>query len=128
MPVIVLLLIAGFGIAWLVWDRSNELFCIDIASGSASLVRGQIPEGFMSHVRDVVRSPPVASGRIRGVKSEGGVRLKASGLNDGQLQRIRNAHRLSPHSSYRSGESPVNERNFWRALNLAWLFRILFRR
>lgn len=126
MHIVVVLVLAV--IVWVVWSNNNEVFRIDVVNGDAWVARGSVPDGFLHTVSRVVQEPRVAQGSIRGIKAEDGVRLDATGLTEGQLQRLRNTHRLSPQAGFRSGENPVNERNFWRAMDVARLLRVFFRR
>ena len=101
MPLIILLLLA-FAIAWVVWDRSNTLFELNVEDGRVQVLSGQPHIRFLQVVQEVVGTPPIAAGYIRAVKTSDGVSLKAKGLNDGQLQRLRNTLRLMPQAKLRS--------------------------
>lgn len=125
---ILVLVLLGFGLVYAAWTWNNTLFVIQVSGGRVDVTRGQPPVRFVQTVREVVAFPPVDRATIKGVKTEGGVSIRTSGLDEGRTQRLRNAMRLSPQSQLRSGESPVNERNFWRALGLAWLIRMFFDR
>ncbi len=114
-------------VAYLVWDRSNRLFQIEVTDGHVEVASGQVSPRFVQAVREVVAFPPVARATIRGVKAADGASLRCSGLDDGRIQRLRNVYRLIPQSAFRSGEAPINERNFWKLFNLVWLIN-LFRR
>lgn len=127
MPLVVLVLVLAI-VAWLWWDWSNTLFVLKVSNGRLEVARGTPPGDFVRAARDIVRRPVVSHGTIKGVKAEHGVSIRARGLDEGQVQRLRNTLRLSPQSQLRSGQSPVNERNFWRAIGLAWLLELIFRR
>jgi hypothetical protein len=123
MPVIVIIAIIGL-IVWLSWSRSNELFYVSIREGWVYLDRGNAPEGYLRHIRDVAQSPWVTSGHVRGIKGEHGVEIQTGGLSEGQCQRLRNAHNLTSQAGFRAGENPVNKDNFWRAWNIARILRL----
>ena len=125
---VVVLLLVAFAVTWFVWDRSNTVFVVVVRDGRPSVTQGAPPAAFLHTLREIVASAGIRSCRVKGVKAEGGVSLRASGLDEGQLQRLRNTIRLSPQGHLRAGPSPVNERNFWRALGLAWLLERLFGR
>jgi len=114
-------------IAYVIWDRGNQLFTIEVVDGNVEVTSGQPPVRFVQTVREVIRFPKVSRASIKGVKASDGVSLRCTGLEEGQIQRLRNVYRMLPQSAFRSGEAPVNERNFWKLFNLVWLIN-LFRR
>ena len=115
------------GIAWVFWDKSNEMFLIRVVNGGAWVARGDVSGDFLHHVERVAKNPFVRNGTVRGVKKETGVVIQANGFTEGQAQRIRNAYNLSPQARFRSKANPVNEKNFWRTWNVAHLLRVLMR-
>jgi len=123
-----LLLVAVIGIAVYYWaSRASELFCLSVRNGRVLVVRGRIPGGLLSDIRDVVSKPVVAHATIRAVKQEHGARLAVSGLDEGREQRLRNIFRLYPISNLRA--APLIEKpTLGQVLGIAWLAWLLDRR
>ena len=126
MPILVVAIIIAV-VVYFAWDRSNVLFRIDVVDGDVRITSGHPPIRFVQTLREVVRSSQTKTATIRGHKAADGATLRCSGLDEGQVQRLRNVYRMLPQSAFRSGEAPVNERNFWKLFNLVWLIN-LFRR
>jgi hypothetical protein len=123
-----LLLIGLIAFALYTWlSRSSELFCLSVRGGRVLLVRGRIPGGLLSDVRDVVAKPAVARATIRAVKQEHGARLAMSGIDEGRQQRLRNIFRLYPISNLRAAP-PITKPTMGQVLGIAWLAWILDRR
>ena len=123
-----LLLVAVIVVAVAYWaSRSSELFCVSVRDGRVLVVRGRIPGGLLSDIRDVVAKPVVARATIRGVKQEHGARLAMSGLDEGREQRLRNIFRLYPISNLRAAPL-VAKPTFGQVLGIAWLAWFLDRR
>lgn len=123
-----LLLVAVIGIAVYYWaSRASELFCLSVRNGRVLVVRGRIPGGLLSDIRDVVSKPVVAHATIRAMKQEHGARLAVSGLDEGREQRLRNIFRLYPISNLRA--APLIEKpTLGQVLGIAWLAWLLDRR
>jgi hypothetical protein len=123
-----LLLVGVIAFALYTWlSRSSELFCLSVRNGRVLLVRGRIPGGLLSDVRDVVAKPSVARATIRAVKQEHGARLAMSGIDEGRQQRLRNIFRLYPISNLRAAP-PIAKPTWGQVLGIAWLAWILDRR
>lgn len=85
-----LVLIAAL-IAYIWTSRARELFCLSVRDGQVLVVRGRIPGGLLSDIRDVISKPTVARATIRATKHEHGARLSVSGgIDEGRAQRLRN--------------------------------------
>jgi hypothetical protein len=123
-----LLLIGVIGLAVFYWvSRGSELFCLSVRNGRVLVVRGRIPGGLISDIRDVVTKPVVKSATIRAVKHEHGARLAMSGIDEGRQQRLRNTFSLYPISNLRAAP-PVANPTLGQVLGIAWLAWILDRR
>jgi hypothetical protein len=123
-----LLLIAVIAFALYTWfSRTSELFCLSVREGRVLLVRGRIPGGLLSDIRDVVTKPTVSRATIRAVKQEHGARLAMSGIDEGRQQRLRNIFRLYPISNLRAAP-PIAKPTLGQVLGIAWLAWILDRR
>jgi hypothetical protein len=108
--------------------RANELFCLSVRDGRVLVVRGRIPAGLLSDIRDVVAKPPVARATIRAVKESNAARLVVSGtVDEGRAQRLRNVFGLYPIASLRAAR-PVAEPTLGQILGIAWLAWLLERR
>ena len=63
---------------------ARELSCLSVRDARGLVVRGRIPGGLLSNVRDVVSKPVVRRATIRAVREEHGARLPISGgIDDG---------------------------------------------
>jgi hypothetical protein len=72
--------------------------------------------------------PEVSRGTIRASRGEYGARLTASGdIDEGRLQRLRNAFGLYPTSKLRSAP-PIARPTLGQVLGIAWLAWMLDRR
>jgi hypothetical protein len=109
-------------------SRASELFCLSVRNGRVLVVRGRIPGGLLSDIREVVSKPVVARATIRAMKQEHGARLAVSGdIDEGREQRLRNIFRLYPISNLRA--APVIEKpTLGQVLGIAWLAWLLDRR
>ncbi len=114
-------------VAWFVWRRLNEVFCVSIRDGKVLLVRGRAPQRLVNEMTAVLRLGKVRRGTIRGVKSERGVRLACSGLDDGTEQRLRNVLGTMPISQLRAAP-PIARPTFGQVLGIAWLAWMFDRR
>lgn len=116
-----LLLIALVCVAVVYWmSRASELFCLSVRDGRVLVVRGRVPGGLLSDIRDVVSKPVVARATIRAVKQEHGARLAVSGIDEGREQRLRNIFRLYPISNLRAAPA-VAKPTLGQVLGIAWL-------
>jgi Protein of unknown function (DUF3634) len=123
-----LLLVAEIGIAVYFWaSRASELFCLSVRNGHVLVVRGRIPGGLLSDIRDVVSKPVVAHATIRAMKQEHGARLAVSGIDEGREQRLRNIFRLYPISNLRAAPG-IQKPTLGQVLGIAWLAWLLDRR
>lgn len=124
-----LVLVAVLVIAVYYWaSRASELFCLSVRHGRVLVVRGRIPGGLLSDIREVVSKPVVAHATIRAMKQEHGARLAVSGsIDEGREQRLRNIFRLYPISNLRA--APIIEKpTLGQVLGIAWLAWLLDRR
>ena len=102
--------------------RAAEIFRVSVRDGRALVIRGRVPPALLRAIREIVRSQPaVTNGTIRAVRGEHGARLTASGaIDDGRLQRLRNAFALFPTSKLRAA-APVARPTLGQVLGIAWL-------
>ena len=113
-------------IAFLAW-RARELFCLSVRDGRVIVVRGRIPGGLLSDIRDVVKRPVVPRATIRAVKQEDSAQIVVTGaVDEGRAQRIRNIFRLYPISKLRAAPAVPNP-TFGQILGIAWLAWVLDR-
>jgi len=93
-------------IGLLLWaaTRQNEIFRVAIRGGRATLLRGKVPPGFMSDLREIVGH--VQEGTVHAVKRGGEPALVvSSSIDERSAQRLRNAfavHRGGSSSGARS--------------------------
>src|SRR5262245_55867514 len=83
--------------------RSGEIFCVSVRDGRALVIRGRVPPALLRAIREIIASQPqVNRATIRAVRGEHGARLTARGaIDDGRVQRLRNAFALFPTSKLR---------------------------
>jgi hypothetical protein len=123
-----LLLVVVVAVVVYLWaSRARELFCLSVRDGKVLVVRGRIPGGLLSDIRDVVSKPAVARATIRAVKAESGAQIVASGIDDGRAQRLRNIFRLYPISNLRAAPA-IADPTLGQVLGIAWLAWLLDRR
>ncbi|APR85686.1 Hypothetical protein A7982_11035 [Minicystis rosea] len=122
-------ILAVFVVGFLIWTwHANELFCVSVRDGRVLVVRGRIPAGLLSDIRDVVSRPAISRATIRAMKDAGGARLSVSGdVDAGRTQRLRNVFGLYPMSKLRSAP-PVAKPTFGQMLGIAWIAWLLDRR
>ena len=125
MPWLVLAIVAV--VIFFAW-RAAEIFCVSVRDGRALVIRDRVPPALLRAIREIVGSQPeVAHGTIRAVRGEHGARLTASGaIDEGRLQRLRNAFGLFPTSKLRAA-SPVARPTLGQLLGIAWLAWLLDR-
>lgn len=107
-------------IAYLVIERSRELFCVSVRNGRVLVIRGRIPQGLLNDFESVVAQPPVARATIRAVRAPNGARLSASGVDEFLEQRLRNVFHIYPQARL-SAAPVVTERSIGQVLGIAWL-------
>jgi hypothetical protein len=101
--------------------RAMEIFCVSVRDGRALVIRGRVPPALLRAIREIVAAQPaVARATIRAVRGEDGARLTASVIDDGRLQRLRNAFGLYPTSKLRAA-APVAQPTLGQLLGIAWL-------
>lgn len=121
-----LLLAIGVGalVAWWIYERSIELFCISVRDGRCLVVRGRIAGNLLDGIADVAARQRVRRATIRAVKGEHHARLVARGVDDGTLQRLRNVFGTHPVQKLRT--APVaTKRNLGQLLGVTWLAWLL---
>jgi hypothetical protein len=82
--------------------RMGELCVLRVRRGQVFPLRGRLPPGLLGDLRDIAASPPVARASLRITVENGRPMLRASGLPEGQLQRMRNCVGLHPLSRFRT--------------------------
>src|SRR6188508_810465 len=119
MPWLVLAIVAV--VIFFAW-RAAEIFCVSVRNGRALVVRGRVPPALLRAIREIVGSEPeVSRGTIRASRAEYGARLTASGgIDEGRLQRLRNAFGLYPTSKLRAAP-PIARPTLGQLLGIAWL-------
>jgi hypothetical protein len=118
------LLVVVFAVAWLVIDRSNELFSLSWRDGELRLVRGAIPPALKRDLADALAHMKVARCTVRAKKEERGARLSASGVDDFGEQRLRNIFQIYPVATLRAAKAPEANRflRLFGVASLLWLF------
>ena len=118
-----ILVIAAVAIlAFVVFTRMSELFCISIKNGKTLVVRGRVPPGFFIDVSRVAVG--IDDATIWARKSDGHARLTASGLDERTLQRLRNAFSTYPMSRLKSAPG-IERPTIGQVLGIAWLAWLL---
>src|SRR5258706_16303962 len=108
----IFLVLAVFAVILFLAARSRELFVLSVREGRVLVVRGRIPGGLLSDIRDVVSKPAALRATIRAIKEDSGARLVVSGQVDaGREQRLRNIFHLYPVSKLRA--APAIARPTW---------------
>jgi hypothetical protein len=119
MPTWLILVVAAL-VLFFAW-RAMEIFCVSVRDGRALVIRGRVPPALLRAIREIVAAQPaVARATIRAVRGEDGARLTASVIDDGRLQRLRNAFGLYPTSKLRAA-APVAQPTLGQLLGIAWL-------
>ena len=126
MPWVIVAVVAA--VVFFAW-RSAEIFCVSVRNGRALVVRGRVPPALLRAIREIVGSQPeVSRATIRASRGEHGARLTASGaIDEGRLQRLRNAFGLYPTSKLRAAP-PIARPTLGQLLGIAWLAWMLDRR
>lgn len=122
MPVLIVLglvLVVGY----LLFNRSQELFRIEIRGGKQTVTRGYVPVGLLNDFGAAVRG--IKRGEVRAHKAPGGARLSFAGDVDvGAAQRLRNIFGLYPvarlRAPYVDKRQTVSD-----AFTVAWVVSIL---
>ena len=125
MPTWLILVVVAL-VVFFAW-RAAEIFCVSVRDGRALVIRGRVPPPLMRAIREIVGAQPqVARATIRAVRGENGARLTARGIDEGRLQRLRNAFGLYPVSKLRAA-APVARPTLGQVLGIAWLAWLLDR-
>ena len=119
MPLLVLVLLAGIG--FLLYTRSQEVFCVSIRDGRLLLVRGECPHALLQDIADVMERAGVQRATVRAIKTSGGSRLVTDGVDDGVGQRLRNVFGAHPVHLRRSPDTTGARRNLGQVLGITWL-------
>jgi hypothetical protein len=123
-----LVLLATAALILFLAARARELFCLSVRDGRVLVVRGRIPAGLLSDIRDVVKRPAVSRATIRAVKQEDSARLAVSGaVDEDRAQRLRNIFHLYSISKLRAAPA-VSKPTLGQLLGIAWLAWLLERR
>jgi hypothetical protein len=78
------------GLALWAATRQNEVFRVAVRGGRATVLRGKVPPGFLSDLREIVRG--IQDGTIHAVKRGGEPALVvSSSIDERTAQRLRNA-------------------------------------
>ena len=71
--------------------RAVTIADLEIAQGKVRVIRGGIAPPILADLRDIARTPPIASARVSIVRSDGRAEVKLRGeVSPDQAQRIRN--------------------------------------
>ncbi|MBI5546527.1 MAG: DUF3634 family protein [Deltaproteobacteria bacterium] len=124
--VVFALLAVAVLVAYLLVQRTRELFCVSVRKGRALVVRGRIPQGLLNDLTDVLAKPPVQSASIRAVRTASGARLTVDGVDEGQEQRLRNVFHIYPLARL-SAAPLLDRRSLGQWLGIAWLAWLLDR-
>ena len=86
----VLTLVFGAGVAGFVWFVSRPRIAIELRGGRAILVRGELPPGLLSELKDVARQAPEDDGQVTIHGRGQTLKVTVTGLDEGPAQRVRN--------------------------------------
>ncbi len=86
----ILTVIFGAGVAGFVWFVSRPRIAIELQGGRAVLVRGALPPGLLSELKDVARQAPGEDGRVAIHGRGQTLKVTVTGLDEGIAQRVRN--------------------------------------
>ena len=108
-------------VAYLWYQRHNELFCVSLRDGKALVVRGRIPARLLGDFKDALRRAGVNVARIRAVKTQRGGRLVVSGgVDDGTVQQLRNI--FGTYTVARlAAAPPIEKPTLGQVIGVAWL-------
>ena len=82
---------------YLLIRRANELFAARVEGGHARPLRGRPPPALLASWSDILSQPPrVARATLRVTLENGRPMLRADGLDEARLQRLRNVLGLWP--------------------------------
>jgi hypothetical protein len=108
--------------------RARELFVLSVRDGRVLVVRGRVPQGYLSDVRGIVANPPVRRATIRANKDADHARLSVSGdLDEARVQRLRNTFGIRPIAQLRTAPL-IHQPTLGQVLGIAWLAWMLDRR
>jgi hypothetical protein len=119
-PAFIATVVVGLAIAYVVWQRVNEIFAVSVRDGRVLVVRGRIPSAVLHSITDVVRRANVRRGTVRAVAGQHHARLVTSGIDEGTTQRLRNVFGVHPVQKLRGAKLP-DTRNLGQLLGIAWL-------
>ena len=103
------------------------VFVMHLYDGGVAVEKGNPPADLMYAAQQIAARMGDGMATVKAVKGAEGVRLWGEGLTEGEIQRLRNVHRLSVQSALRASPNPVNEQNVRKAWSLARLLRMLTR-
>ena len=114
-------------VLFFVW-RAAEIFRVSVRDGRVLVIRGRVPPRCCARsARSSGRSPRSRTARSAPSRGEHGARLTASGaIDEGRLQRLRNAFALFPTSKLRAAAA-VARPTLGQVLGIAWLAWLLDR-
>jgi hypothetical protein len=100
---VAILLVLSIPFFWSI-RRSNELFCLEVTRGKATIRRGHVPPGLLVDIKDVVARPAVRRATIRVVQERGRPRVLLGGkVPEAQEQRLRNVVGAYPVAKIKGG-------------------------
>lgn len=122
-----LALTIGFGLVFfLVVQRATEQFRVAFRGGRLLLIRGQMPQGLLNDFADTLRRAGVQSATLVGRRTDTGLRLTGSGVQDWDLQRLRNQLSIHPYARLATSANSTR-RTWWRVLGISWLAWLMAR-
>jgi hypothetical protein len=106
-------------------NRANTLFVIQVKEGRCQVLRGHVPGGLLSRIREVVRLGRLQDVRIIAVRGRDRVEIRVHPADESTQQRLRNVMGTHPTSAFRANaESPWVGRLRWTlgVTAMSWLF------
>lgn len=110
--------------AYLVVERTREIFCISVRDGRCLVVRGRINGMLLEGIADVAHRGKIARATVRAVKGEHHARLVVSGVDEATQQRLRNVFGTHPVQKLRAAPL-ATKRNLGQLLGVTWLAWLL---
>jgi Protein of unknown function (DUF3634) len=107
----------GLILAHLGLRKNSEFFCVAIAAGKASVVRGRVPAEFLADIKRAARAEPSVKGFVRATPALEESALHFRGLSEGSQQRLRNAFLTHPVSELRHAPK-VRKRSLGQRIGL----------